>query len=227
MARNLPEQNFDPRPDSPWMPPNDEPVAAAEARNGAALGELRRRNRELSILKTIAEGLNASVDLSTSLGRALSLVVELLDLETGWVLLRDEAKCSTRWSSPDDSEDPGLRRSRCRCSRSTCPRKRFSRNHEHLDSSTRCTRPSVSMATAVVRRRRTLHGSAVSSAFKTTLRHSFATDLLEDGYDIRTIQELLGHRDVSDHDLHPHPESRRKGCALSTGSMKPVAVHLG
>lgn len=52
---------------------------------------LVQRNRELAILKHIAETLNRTSDIQAALDETLASVVDLLGLQTGWIFLRDEA----------------------------------------------------------------------------------------------------------------------------------------
>jgi two-component system NarL family sensor kinase len=77
-------------------------------------------NRELSILNSIAEALNRSVDLDQALQAALSQAADLLDLKTGWVWLLSEESGETYLAAaqnlpPGLANNPELMQGTCYC----------------------------------------------------------------------------------------------------------------
>ncbi len=82
--------------------------------------KLRQRNRELSILNSIAGALNREIDLNQALQTTLSQVAELLGLETGWIwLLREESEASYLAAAqnlpPALADYPGRMEGACYC----------------------------------------------------------------------------------------------------------------
>ncbi len=119
--------------------------------------------------------------------------------------------------SPGAAKDPGWQYIFPSDRISTCP-KSNRRGRHHIDPSG---------LEKAIKKARNLTGITKRVSPK-TLRHSFATNLLLNGYDIRTVQELLGHKNVQTTMIYTHVLKALRGGIVSPADMvnDPIKIKV-